>query len=775
MMQLQDIKTSLKRLISNKLYSIINIGGLSLSFAIAILILLYVHNELNVDKYHTNLNNLYRLVNRSTSYTSTATKFREYIKNKYSEVESASRYIGLSGVFLYDDNKSIKIENVAFLDSSALKMFSINIIKGKHKYLLRNEQSILISSSTAEKLFGNNDPLGKIIRFENTHDYIIEGIFEDYPTSSCFKHDVIANFPSIKYFWGFPEYNVLESEGSWSFATFLMLNKNVRIKEFNDILQKDLLERFGRSSEFYLQEFSDIYFNNDFIDDDIRHGNKQIVFLFLTISLIIITIAMINYINLSTSISSKRALSVGIYKTLGAQRGNLILQFILETIIICILALLFGYILAELFIPVFNNLLQYNLQVKTFYVYPFNIISLLAVISIGLISGLYPSLYLTSFSPADILKSKISKTKGIGLFKKGLMVFQFIITIVLITGTIIVYKQLNYWRNMDLGINKEHILTIESNTDLYKNAKVFQEQVEKLPRVTASCFSDGTIGNVENGLYDKIDEQEIRIRQLIIDEDYCNMFGIQIIDGEDFSKTNDEINKNSYLLNEAAVNYLNWENAYEKNIWDGKCIGVIKDFNFESPQIAITPLILTYIEDFSTFNIKISSKNIPTTIQQIETIWNEMSPAFPFEYQFIDNIFDKHYKNEERLSEVLGYFAAFSIFIACLGLFGLISFMAEQRTKEIGVRKANGANVKNIILLFSKDFIQLILISGLIAVPLSYYMLSKWLQNFAYATELSWWVFAIAIVIAIIISSLSVFYRAFKAASQNPVDALRYE
>ena len=775
-MLFQNIKTSIKRLFNNKLYTIINIGGLALSFAVAILILLYVNNELNVDKYHTNLNKIYRLVDRNGNYASVSAKFGEYIKNKYPEVESFSRYVELESVFQYEGNKSIKIDHIAFLDSSALDIFSINILKSKSKDLLRNDQSIIISESIAKKLFGEKNPIGQIMRYGNIYDYVIEGIFEDYPSTSCLKHDVIANFHSVKYIWGgFPEYDVLESEGNWSFTTFLMLNENANKREFDKILQKDIVERFKRPTQFYLQKFSDIYFNNDIQDGGFNHSKKQIVYLFLTIALIIIMIAMINYINLSTSISSKRTLSIGIYKTLGAHRGNLILQFMLETIIICILALIFGYILAELFIPTFNNLLHYNLQVKSFYVYPFNIISIIIALLISLISGIYPALFLTRFSPIRTLKGKISKAKGIGLFKKGLMVFQFIITIALITGTIVVYKQLSYWRNMDIGIYKENILTLEINTDLYKNVNVFQEKVTKIASVENTCFSNGTIGTVRNGLYDNIDGQKISMRHLLIDNNYIDMYNIQVIDGEGYSKGNPEVNKYKYLLNEAAVKYLNWENAYEKDIWGNKCIGVIKDFNFASQHNAIAPLIISFSTYNTTFSIKILPENIPSTLKQIEKIWNEMSPDFPFEYKFIDDIFDSHYKNEERLTKLLGYFAVFSIFIACLGLFGLISFMAEQRTKEIGVRKANGANVKNIILLFSKEFIQLILISGIIAIPLSYYVLSKWLQNFAYATKLSWWVFAISIIIAIIISSLSVLYRAYRAASQNPVDALRYE
>ncbi len=486
-------------------------------------------------------------------------------------------------------------------------------------------------------------------------------------------------------------------------------------------------------------------------------------------------IAIINYINLSTSISSKQALSIGIYKTLGAHRGNLIIMFIIEAIILCISALILGYILAELFIPTFNNLLQYNLQVKTFYAYPFNLISVITAILIGLLSGLYPSLYLTRFSPIESLKRKASKVKGIAVFKKGLLIFQFVITITLITGTILVYKQLNYWRNMDMGINKAHILVLNTKSNLSKNAKVCQERIEKISGVEKVCFSNGTAGNVGQGLFDVIDDQEISLRYLIVDANYFDMFGIEVIDGKGFSKDNPEVNEDKYLLNEAAVKYLDWETPYEKKLWGMQCIGVIKDFNFESQQNSIRPLFISFRETNRTMNIKISPKNIPSTIKQIEEIWIEMSPEFPFEYKFVDDIFDEHYKNEEHLTKLLGYFAIFSIFIACLGLFGLINFMAEQRTKEIGVRKVNGANIRNIILLFSKEFIQLILISGIIAIPLSYYILSKWLQNFAYATKLSWWIFAVSIMIAVIVSSTSVFYRAYRAASQNPVDALRYE
>ena len=373
-------------------------------------------------------------------------------------------------------------------------MFSINILKSNINKLLRTDQSILISQSIAQKLFGENDPLGQPIKLDNTSNYIVEGVFEDYPTNSSFKHDVILNFPSIRFILGgYPERNVLEEEENWSFSTFIMLNKNVNKKQLDERIQKDLAERFDSSTEFYLQDFSDIYFNNELNDDYIRHGKKQIVYLFLTIALIIIIIAVINYINLSTSISAQQASRIGILKTLGANRSNLIWQFMLETILICILSLIFGFIIAELFIPAFNNLLQINFQIKTFYTYPFNFISILTAISIGLISGLYPALYLTKFSPIEILKGKVSKAKEMGIFKKALMVFQFIITIVLITGTIIVYKQLNYWRNMNIGLNKDYILTLDANPNLTKNIKVFQDRIEKIS--TVENKSDFVLGN----------------------------------------------------------------------------------------------------------------------------------------------------------------------------------------------------------------------------------------------------------------------------------------
>lgn len=765
-MILHNIKTSFKKLIANRLYTFINIGGLSLSFAIAILILLYVNNELNTDRYHKNIDYLYRLTENKDKHSYTAAKFIDYIIEKYPEVKYSTRYKEFSGIFQYGDNKSIKIDHVAFMDSSCLEMFTINIVKSNKSKLLRTDQSIIISETIAHKFFGSEDPIGKIIRFENEHDYTIEGVFEDYPSNSNFQHDAIAYFPSVRLFWGYPKYNVLIEEGNWSFSTFLMLQQGVNLMDLNDRLKTDLVQRFGRPTEFYLQPFTDIYFNND-IRDDMRHGKEQIVYLFLTIAIIIIFIAIINYINLSTSVSTQRALSIGINKTLGAHRKSLIFQFLIETIIISLFSLVLGFVLAELFMPTFNNLLQYNLHVKSFYSFPFNIIAIIFSIIIGVLSGLYPAFYLTRFSPIEILRNKVSKTKGMSLFKKGLMIFQFIITITLITGTIIVYKQLNYWRNMDMGFNKENILVLNLGGEVSKNPKLFKERVEKVPGVQQVCFSSGTAGNVDNGLYDKIDDQKIIMRHLYVDANYFEMFGIEVIDGEGFSKTNPEVNKQKYLLNEAAVKYLNWESPYEKDIWRWKCIGVVKDFIFASQHDVIGPLFISFNDGASTVNIKIESLNIPLTIKQIEEIWTDMSPEHPFEYKFIDDLYNDQYKSEERLTKLLGYFAIFSILIACLGLFGLISFFAEQRTKEIGIRKANGASIINIILMFSREFVQLVILSGIIAIPLSYYILRSWLQDFAYATKLSWWVFVVSILLAVIVSSLSVLYRAYRTASQT--------
>ncbi|MCB2196312.1 MAG: ABC transporter permease [Bacteroidetes bacterium] len=775
-MLLQNIKSSIKRIARNKLYSIINIGGLALSFAIAILILLYVHNELNVDTYHKNLNNLFRLVDNKSKNAYTPATFGEFIINKYPEVKYVSQYFVHDAIFQYGNNKSVKVENLAYADSSFLDMFSINILKSKKNELLTTNQSIIISQKTAKKLFGDTDPLGQIMRFENTYDYVVEGVFEDYPSNSSFKHDVIANFPSVKYLFGYPEYDVMKDEGNGSFSTFIMLYENVNKHDLNERIKKDFSEkRFWEGSECYLQEFSDIYFNNTINDDYVRHGNKQVTLLFLSIALIIIVIAMINYINLSTSISAKRALSIGIYKTLGAHRKNLIVQFMLETLNICMLALILGFILAELFIPVFNNMLQYNLQVKTFYAFPFNMISLLCILTIAVISGLYPAFYLTKLSPLQVLKAKFVTGKGIGLFKKALMVFQFIVTIVLITGTIVVYKQLNYWHNMDFGIDKDYVISINLSAEMHENASVFSERVSKIPSVEDICFSSITPGSNIGGLGFRMDDRVLNVRYLAVDANYMDFYGIDIIEGEGFSKGNPEINARKFLLNETAAKYMACDNLFEKEIKVGRCIGVFKDYIYMSQKDAIKPLLILFGDKESKMSIKLSPIGMPETLKQIEEVWNSMTLNFPFEYKFINELFATKYKNEERLTKLLGYFAIFSIFIACLGLFGLISFMAEQRTKEIGIRKANGANIKDIILLFSKEFIQLILISGIIAIPLSNFILSKWLQNFAYATKLSWWIFAVSIIIAIVVSSLSVFYRAYRAASQNPTECLRYE
>ena len=773
-MLLQNIRASVKRLFTNKLYSLINIGGLSLSFAIAILIFLFVNNELSSDKHHKNVDKIYRVYNTETNDAYTAASFKDYIVNKHPEFECGSRYVKFYGAFQYSDNKSIIIENPAFVDSTFLDMFTINIIKKSKQKLLRTDQSILISEGIANKLFGDSDPLDQVIRFDNRIDYVIEGVYEDYPSNSSFPHDVIGNFPSIKLFWGYPDFNILEDDNQCAFGTYLMLKDNVSKESVENRLAKDLEERY-EAPGFKLQKFGDIYFNNDIRGPGTNHGNMPITYLFLTIAIIIIVIAMINYVNLSTSVSTKRALSIGVQKTLGANRLSLIIQFMLETVLMCIISLIIGFIIAELFIPVFNNLIQNNLQVKTFYKYPFNIISLIVTISIALISGLYPAFYLTKLKPIQVLKGEFIKSKSMGLFKKGLMIFQFIITIILITGTIVLSQQLNYWRNMDLGFDKDNIVTFSLRAEVSKNSSAFVDQIKRIPKVKGVCFGSGMPGSIGSSFGTEIDDRTVRLNLLHVDADYFDLYGIKIIEGEGFSTDNPESNSDKFIINETAAKYLNWENPLEKMIDDSQCVGVVKDFIYESQRGLIGPLVIDFSEKEMFINIKISSKEIPETLNQIEDVWNNMTSNFPFIYRFIDDIFETHYNTEERLTKLLGYFAVFSIFIACLGLFGLISFMAEQRTKEIGVRKANGANIRNIILLFSKEFIQLIIISGIIAIPLSYYILSKWLQNFAYATKLSWWIFAVSIVIAIIISSLSVFYRAFKAASQNPVDALRYE
>ena len=535
------------------------------------------------------------------------------------------------------------------------------------------------------------------------------------------------------------------------------------------------MEQYGRNTNWGLFPYSELYFNGP---DAFRHGNKQFVMLFLGIAIFILLIACINYINLTTARAGNRAREVGIRKVVGAYKQKLIKQFLTESILLIFISLIIGFLLAELSISEFNTLAQSELQVKVFYAFPTNIIFILGAILLGIISGLYPAFALTSFKTVEVIKGKVTRSKGGSITRKVLMVFQFVISMVMIVGTIVIYQQINYVKNVNLGFDKENVIHLRTTDNAFMNAQDLKTELGELaiPGVEEVSFSRGTPGAIGNGMYDERTGQEVQMRHLSCDPYFVDLFNLEMLSGRNFSWADSADIGKTYILNEAAVKKYGWEDPYEIKLWGLKLIGVVKDFNFKSLHQPIGPLFITYSSNMREINIKISGLNQREVIAKIEKAWIKKYPEDPFNFRFVDQIVDQQYKEEERLGTIISYFSVFALIIACMGLLGMTSFMIQQRHREIGIRKVHGGNTNQIVKMLSFEFVKWVVLAFIISTPISYYLMNTWLSNnFTFRVDLDWWIFLVSGVLVVFISLLTVGIQSYRAAQMNPVDSLRYE
>jgi len=502
----------------------------------------------------------------------------------------------------------------------------------------------------------------------------------------------------------------------------------------------------------------------------------QFVNLFIGIALFIIVIACINYINLTTAKAGSRAREVGIRKVVGAYKQKLIKQFLTESILLIFVSLIIGFLLAELSITEFNRLAETNLHVKSFYVFPFNVLFVIGAILLGLISGLYPALALTSFKTVEVIKGKVSRSRS-GIFaRKALMVFQFVISLVMIVGTIVIYRQINYVKNINLGFDKENVIQLKTKDNAYKNAQDFKQELLTIPGVQKISFANAVPGDITNGMFAQVDGKDINMRHLKCDPEYFDLMGLQLVSGRHFSSEDEADREGRYMLNEAAAKIYGWEDPYQIRLWGFELIGIVKDFNFESLHQPVGPLFITFLDTMDEIIIRISGTNQSATLAEIEKVWMKKYPEDPFNFEFVDQVVDQQYKAEERLGNIVSYFSIFALIIACMGLLGMTSYMIQQRRREIGIRKVHGGAVKQIVNMLSFEFVKWVFLAFIISVPVSYYLMKTWLaNNFTYQVELDWWIFALSGVAVVVISLLTVIIQSYRAAMMNPVDSLRYE
>ncbi len=779
-------KTTFRNLKRHKGYSFINITGLALGMACTILILLWVQDELSYDRFNKNRDRIYRVVKYSDyggnqlHVALTPGPLARAMKEELPEVMKATSFDFAGGTARYEDRLFSDVK-VASVEPDFFEIFSYPLIKGNPETALSDKNSIIVTKRLAERIFGSEDPMGKVLNFNKTYDYQVTGIMENIPHNSHLQFECVIPFKKLEEFG--------RSVNNWkpnAFYTYIMLKKGVLEKEFNEKILNFKREHYPDCRDFlYLQPLTKIHLYSDLGYDISGHGDIKYVIIFSLVAGFVLLIACINFMNLTTAHSGNRAKEVGLRKVVGATRKELISQFYSESIFMSFLALIVALLLASLLLPSFNELSGKLLHLNTHGNASILCGLLLITLITGLFSGSYPALLLSSFQPVKVLKGTLKAGAKSSLFRRTLVVTQFTLSVFLIISTLLVSSQLRYIRTMKLGFEKQHLIyanipfEYETKYESLKNELLKNEEITHVTRMRNFPTSDHVNSYSDLSWEGKDPEYKYLFCIHDVGYDFFKTFGMTMADGRSFS-TEFPTDEGAYVLNEKAVEVMGIQNPVGKMFAQGynrgPIIGVVRNFHFKSLKKQIEPLVFRLPLNHARFVfIKISSPDVVHTMNNIERIWKNFVPDYPVDFRFLDDDYDRLYRSESRTGTLFGYFTFLAVFIAGLGLFGLASFMAQKRTKEIGIRKTLGASVSRIFVLLSREFLILIVFSNIGAWPVAYYFMKKWLQNFAYHTDIKLIAFMASFVLSIIVTLLTVSYQSIKAALANPVDALRYE
>ncbi len=800
------IKTAIRNLLKYKSYSLISIAGLAVGLASSILIFLFIFHELSHDKFHKNSKQIFRAC---LKFNMGANQFDSpycpvplapTLVEEYSEIKTATRLYHLNYrnkyVYVKYKDKQFKELNFLWTDSTVFNVFTIPLIAGDPSVALSKPNSVILTSETAKKYFGNDNPMGKMFTLQDGSLYEVTGIAKKMPLVSHFHFDFLASFSSVRksrdpewYDTAVYTYFVLQDNFDWHVL-------NDKLPELSRKYVSPIIERaMGMSYDnflqagnyfgFFIEPLLDIHLYSN-VDNGLgKKGNINTVLVFAGIALLILIIAGINFVNLATARSTIRANEVGVRKIVGSSRKQLILQFLSESIITSIISLFIALIIVNLFLPSMNNLL--GIELSFISGWQFLLLILVVILIVGFLAGSYPAFLLSSFMPIEVLKGKIQSGKKGRFFRKLLVVFQFAASIVLITGTIVVYHQLQFMRNKDLGFIKEQIVIIQNVNMLAENQKSFKDQLLQQSEILSATYTDCLPQMMlEVKPFQKIGEESNENHTLITissDFDFKETFQVTMKDGRYFDKSF-ATDSNTVIINQAAVSALNFGNPLSeallllgRNQRKMDIIGVINDFHTETIHEPIKPMAAILIRNIpgEFLSARIQPGRIRESLELIEKQWNNFVPNQPLEFTFFDDQFNQAYQSEIQSEKVISVFSALAILIACMGLFGLASFTVMRRTKEIGIRKVLGASVSGTVFLLSRDFLKWVIIANVVAWPVAWYAMNSWLQSFAYKVELTLLMFLAGGFLAFIIAIFTVSMQTVKAAVANPVEALRYE
>ncbi|MBN1820082.1 MAG: ABC transporter permease [Prolixibacteraceae bacterium] len=764
-------KTAFKYLWKNRIYNFINILGLTVSITSILIILVYIGNEQKYDIQINNRNKIYRM---GTNWATMPSFIGHFLKDESGYIDDVTR-VKMEEHEISYNNEVFLMDDIAMADASFFKVFNFKFLLGNQENALERIHSIVLTQREAERIFGKANPLNQTILLKNKYPFTITGVVEN-PDYFHLPFTAIATLESLK---ELADPEILEQKDGWSYLTYIVGKPSYTGLQTEKMVNKKLYE-FGeyKNVKFHLTSLKDLYFAAPlYYEGSTRHGSKTVLFILFSIALLLFILAGINFINLTNSRTNIRLKEVGIKKLIGSPKSTLIIQFLVESILLLFIALGFSLLLVKMVEPLFCNLVNKIIDFSAIYSL-FNLLIIgFLIILIGIITGLFPAISINSVQSISLIKNKMDRFSQKTIFSKSLITFQYVISIILIAGTLIIVKQLRYLKNKDLGFSPEQIVCIELNDDLKAQQNTFKNELLQIPGVLQAAYSGNRMGNDWGNWLNEMDGDGKSFKVNCVEPGYFDLMGIKLKEGRIFRE--DEMDK-GYMINETAVKQYDIKNPLEKTMErDGKIypiIGVMKDFNFQSPQYPIEP-VLFYFRDnrYNLINIKINAANAKEVIGNIEKVWEKFSPSHVLTYNFQDDLYDKQYKSAEQFSTLVGIGGAIAIIIACLGILGLSISLAEQKIKEIGIRKVNGAKVSEILSMLNKDFIKWVTIAFVIATPIAYYAMNKWLENFAYKTALSWWIFALAGVLALGIALLTVSWQSWRAATRNPVEALRYE
>ncbi len=780
------LKVILRNIRKHKGYSFINITGLAIGMACCLLISIWVLDELSYDRFHTNASMLYR-VEEDQQYSGrvfhvnvTPYPLAPALIDEIPEIVDATRYIWSGGLLFRYGEKAFFEYSIRAVDPSFFQMFTFPLIKGDKDRALGSAYSLVINEDIAEKYFGKEDPLGKVITINNTHEFTVGGVIKNVPHNSILQFEVLVPYAFLEKIGR----TNLEF-GSNSIGTYVQLSPNATMDQVNAKISGFIKAKVPDSvTELVLKPFTSIHLHS-YWGYEKDAGAIQYVYMFSIIAMFVLMIACINFMNLSTARSSNRAKEVGMRKVVGALKSHLIRQFYGESVVFAFIALILAVIIVTAMLPVFSEFADKDLSWTVGGIVTI-LIGLTAITFFtGLVAGSYPALFLSAFQPVKVIRGALKSGAASSWFRKILVVVQFSLSILLIIGTVVVYQQLTYMKNKRLGWDKEHLVYIPLRDDVRKVYDTLKTELVKDPlvmNVTASSQLPSNIGSNSSNF--NWEGKDPNFTTLIgfnpVDFDFIETLKIEMKEGRSFSKEYSSDATSGFVINEAVAELIGRESVVGESCMffgrEGTIIGVMRNWHYQPVRNEIEPLTI-YIEPESNrvMLIRIPPGDVSESIKSIENVWKRVIPTYPFEYYFLDENFDQMYRAEESIGTLLKYFTVLAVFVACLGLFGLASFTSEQRTKEIGIRKVLGAKVSNITMLLCREFFLLVLVSNIIAWPIAFFLMKNWLQRYAYRTSLSVFIFMAAMGIAVMVAFLSVSFQAIRAATANPIDSLRYE